>query len=167
MINPDSFAPIKGELVAKLVAPQKMFLFWDPSQLPKMIIQFYFNHPIEELVSVIRVFDVTDINFNGKNAHHYYEIYVPYPNSHWIVKGLAANRRYLAELGVYLPETGYFPLFRSNSIETPALSIPDGNELYQDFLQLKRHEECPPKWRDYVSTYSYYEESEKMEKKNA
>ncbi|WP_066312188.1 DUF4912 domain-containing protein [Bacillus sp. FJAT-29814] len=167
MIKQDLFTPIKGELIAKLVAPQKMFLFWDPSQLPKMIIQLYFNQPIEELVSVIRVFDVTDILFNGKNAHHYYEISIPYPNSHWVVKGLTANRSYLAELGVYLPETGFFPIFRSNCIQTPAMAIPDGTSFYGDYLQLKRHEESPPKWRNYVSTYSYYEVPENMEEKNA
>ncbi|WP_423799097.1 DUF4912 domain-containing protein [Neobacillus sp. SAB-20_R2A] len=165
--TPQTFVPLKGELTAKLVTPQKMFLYWDFSETPKKIVRLYFNQPFEELVTVLRVYDVKDIIFNGKNAHHYYEITVPYQNGYWFVKGLTGNRSFIAELGVLLPETGFFPLYRSNCIQTPAAEIPSGNELHQDLLQFKRYEDRPPKWRNHVSTYSYYEESTKLENKNA
>lgn len=158
MINLDLFTPQKGELNIKLVTPQKILLFWDSSQLPKMIMELYFNRPFVDLVSVVRIFDVTDVIFNGNNAHHFYEFTVPYDNGHWFVKGLTANRSYVAELGMHLPETGFFPVFRSNCVQTPSTGIPNGKDLYQDLLHLKLHEESQPKWLNHVSTYSYYEE---------
>lgn len=168
MTKSDTFTPQKGEFKIKLVTPQKMLLYWDSSQLPKNIINLYFNTPFDDLVSVVRIFDVTDVVFNGSNAHHYYELSVPYQHGHWFVKGLITNRSYVAELGVFLPETGFFPVFRSNCIRTPSASITDGDYIFhRDLIQLKSHEEGQPKWMDHVSTYSYYEKSKVMEGKNA
>lgn len=167
MTKPELFTPQKGELKIKLVTPEKMLLFWDSSQLPKTIVRLFFSTPFDNLVSVVRIFDVTDVLFNGSNAHHYYELSVPYQHGHWFVKGLIANRSYVAELGVHLPETGFFPVFRSNCIRTPSAGILDGHAFRQDLLQLKLYEESPPKWVNHVSTYSYYEESKVMEEKNA
>jgi hypothetical protein len=148
--------PIKSELTAKLVSPRKLLLFWEASELPIKITELYFNLSFEQLVSVVRIYDVTSLIFNGKNAHHFHEITVPYQNGHWFIKGLAANRSYVAELGVYFSEANFFPLFRSNCIQTPTLEIPNGNEMNHDFVQFQRYEDHPPKWIDHVSTYSYY-----------
>jgi uncharacterized protein len=150
------FVPVKGELQAKLVSPRKTLLFWEVSEIPEKIISTYFNRRFDELVHVVRVYDVTEINFNGKNAHHYYEIAVPYKNGYWFIKGLVSNRSYIAELGVKFNNESFFPLLRSNSIQTPTLEISNGSEIYHDLAHYQQHEDSPPKWIDHVSTYSYY-----------
>lgn len=159
------FTPKKGELQSKLVSPRKMILFWDVSEFPKKIIHLFFNRPFEDLVTVFRVYDITDIQFNGKNAHHFYEVSVPYQNGHWFVKGLVANRSYVVELGVYLSSNHFFPLLRSNSVQTPSSTLAAGIEN-QDLWKFQQYEEHPPKWIDHVSTYSYYGESKIWEEKN-
>ncbi|MCL6571986.1 MAG: DUF4912 domain-containing protein [Bacillus sp. (in: Bacteria)] len=160
------FIPLRGELTAKLVTPRKLLLFWEASELPKKITELYFNVRFEKLVTVVRIYDVTALLFNGKNAHHFYEITVPYQHGHWFIKGLDANRNYVAELGVLFSKENFFPLFRSNCIQTPMLEIPNGNVMNHDFEQLQRYEDQPPKWLDHVSTYSYYVESKKPEEEN-
>ena len=157
---------LKGELKAKLVTPRKVILFWDVSELPKKIIELFFNRKFEELVHVVRIYDVTDIFFNGKNAHHFHGISVPYDSGHWFIKGLAENRCYVAELGVYFSNTEFFPLYRSNCIRTPSTEIPFGNVYKQDVLQFQRYEDQPPKWMEHVSTYSYYLKSNSLEENN-
>lgn len=157
------FIPIKGELVAKLVTPRKLLLFWEVSEVPKKIIELFFNLSFENLIPVIRIYDVTDLNFNGKNAHHYFEIAVPYQNGHWFIKGLVANRSYIAELGITISNNEFFPIFRSNSVQTQKVEIPNGSEKDYDLIQFIEHEKMPPKWIDHVSTYSYYRESKNME----
>ncbi|MBV7507485.1 DUF4912 domain-containing protein [Bacillus sp. sid0103] len=157
------YIPLKGELVAKLVTPHKILLFWEVSQIPQKIIERYFNLSFNRLIPVVRMYDVTDLVFNGKNAHHFFEIVVPYQNGHWFIKGLVANRSYVAELGFNISDREFFPLFRSNSIHTPMMKIPNGNEIHYDLIQLKQHEEHPPKWIDHVSTYSYYEVEKTVE----
>ena len=150
-----SFIPIKGELTIRLVTSKKIILFWDVSVITDKVIQSYFQVSLRDLVSVIRIYDVTDLIFDGENAHHYYEINVPYQNGHWFVKGLAASRSYVGELGVFLPAAGYFPLFRSNCVHTPKIEW-SPNLLNHDQLEILRYEASPPKWTDHVSTYSYY-----------
>lgn len=165
--NPSAdFIPIKGELAAKLVTPRKLLLFWEVSDIPKKMIELFFNLSFESLIPVVRIYDVTDLVFTGKNAHHFFEIVVPYQKGHWFIKGLVANRSYIAELGITISNQEFFPLFRSNSIQTPMTEIPNGTEMNHDLIQLKQHEEQPPKWIDHVSTYSYYVESKNMENIN-
>jgi hypothetical protein len=161
-----ALVPVKGELQIRLVSPRKVILFWEVSDVPKKIIERFFNRKFEDLVQVVRIYDVTDIIFNGKNAHHFYEITLPYNNGHWFVKGLVANRGYIAELGVHISKNKFFPLLRSNSVHSPIVEILNGNEYYHDFLRFQQYEDQPPKWIDHVSTYSYYEESKTMEEIN-
>ena len=163
---PQTYIPQTGELKAKLVTPRKLFLFWDVSTVAKRAIELFFNSRFEEHVTVIRIYDVTDLNFNGKNAHHYFEITVPYQNGHWFVKGLAAKRRYVAELGIQMSDIGFFPLFRSNCLQTPVFEMSGDNGLNYDLLQFHRYEESSPKWMDYVSTYSYYMDAKNLEDNN-
>src|ERR1700719_4186847 len=90
------------EMLLKLVSSQKLVLIWNHSDLPKKLIEHYFNRQFEDLVHVIRIYDVSQIIFNGKNAHHFYEIAIPLAQGYWFVKGLVPNRCYLAEIGVKL-----------------------------------------------------------------
>lgn len=151
--------PLKGELQAKLISPRKIILLWQVSEIPEKIIQISFNKQFKELVQVVRVYDVTDIIFNGNNAHHFYELAVPYQNGYWVIKGLVANRNYIAELGVNINEANFFPVFRSNSVQTPTMELTSGKEIYYDLAHELQLEASPPKWLKHVSTYTYYGES--------
>jgi hypothetical protein len=153
------FPQISGKMQAKLIPPRKAIFFWDSSDLPKQLFKFYFNISFDDLVQVIRIYDVTQIQFNGRNAHHFYDIPAPYQQGYWIVKGLFSNRSYLAEIGVKLTSGDFFPLLRSNLIRIPKLETVLHNESFQDLSQLYREEEQQPKWREFVSTYSYYLEN--------
>jgi uncharacterized protein len=152
--------PHKGELKANLVSPRKIILFWEVSELPNKIIEHYFNKNLEDYAAVIRIFDVTNVIFNGKNAHHFYEIPASYQSGHWVVKGLIPNRSYVVELGVYFSETEFFPLLRSNCMQTPNLQVINGFEGNSEaIIKVQEYEEMPPKWTEHVSTYSYYVEN--------
>jgi uncharacterized protein len=155
---------LNGELQIKLVSPRKVLLIWGLSDIQRKIIKLFFNREFEELVQVVRIYDVTDIIFNGKNAHYFHEITIPYNNGHWFINGLVANRSYLAELGVYFSENEYFPILRSNSVHTPIGEL--SNDQDQDILPFQQYKDQPPKWIDHVSTYSYYGKSNTVEENN-
>jgi uncharacterized protein len=156
--------PLKGELQAKLTSPDRMLLFWEVSEIPKKLLKLHFNQLMDDLIQVIRIYDVTDLVFTGENAHHYYEIAVPYHNGHWFIKGLTANRSYISEMGVKRTENEFFPIYRSNAIQTP--SILNGKDVYHLLAHYKQIENSSPKWIDHVSTYSYYDDSKILEQKN-
>ncbi|MDQ1001504.1 hypothetical protein QFZ28_001904 [Neobacillus niacini] len=160
------FAPIKGELQVKLVTPRKIIVFWETSEIPEKVISLFYNRKFEELIHIVRLYDVTDLIFTGKNAHHYYDIAVPYNKGHWFIKGLTANRSYIAELGVKFNNNDFFPILRSDSVHTPTLGNVNGSEIYNNLVHYQQIDQYSPKWIDHVSTYSYYGESKNTEHKN-
>jgi uncharacterized protein len=155
----NDYTPIKGELQVKLVTPRKVILYWEASNIPNKVFDLFYNKPFEEMVHIVRLYDVTDIMFTGNNAHHYYDITVPYNKGFWFIKGLTANRSYVAELGVKLNDKEFFPVLRSNSVQTPAMGNLNGTEIYKNLVTAQHIDEFSPKWIDHVSTYSYYGES--------
>ncbi|WP_066064228.1 DUF4912 domain-containing protein [Neobacillus soli] len=157
---------VKGELIGRLVTPRKLLLCWEVSELPKKVLELFFSVNFEQLVPIVRIYDITDLSFNGKNAHYYHEMAVPYQNGQWFINGLASDRSYAAELGVYFSNSDFFPLLRSNCIQTPAHEIPNGEVLNAHLLSFQQDEPQKPKWMDHVSTYSYYEETKCVEKKD-
>jgi uncharacterized protein len=163
--SPNEVIPLKGELQAKLISPSRIILIWEVTDTPGSVIRLYYKKRFEDLVQVVRIYDVTDIIFNGNNAHHFYEIVVPFANGYWFVKGLIANRNYIAEIGVKFNEKDFFPILRSNTIQTPPISLSNGSEIFH-LSQHQQLENRRPKWVDRVSTYSYYGESNAMEKNN-
>lgn len=162
----DELVSIKGELLARLVTPRKMLISWEVSETPKRMVELYFQRKFEDLVFVTRIYDVTDIKFNGKNDNHFFELTLPYQSGYWFIKGLGAKRNYVAEIGVYFSETSFFPILRSNCVQTPANFFLKHTEMSRDMIQFQQLEDRPPKWINHVSTYSYYTESTNKEEKN-
>jgi uncharacterized protein len=157
------YSPLKGELQMKLVNPNKVIVYWEASKIPVNIFRLFYNRKFEDLVHIVRIYDVTNIHFTGKNAHHYFDITVPYNKGYWFIKGLTANRSFMAELGVRFNEKDFFPVLRSNSVQTPAM---EGSDIYNNLVLIQQIDHYSPKWIDHVSTYSYYEESKNMGQKN-
>ncbi|MEH7250591.1 DUF4912 domain-containing protein [Neobacillus niacini] len=157
------YPPIKGELQAKLVNPNKVIVYWEASKIPGKIFHLFYNRQFEDCVHIVRIYDVTDMIFTGNNAHHSYDITVPYNKGYWFIKGLMSNRTFIAELGVKFSEKDFFPVLRSNSVQTPAI---DGSNIYKNLVLNQQIEHHSPKWIDHVSTYSYYEESKILGQKN-
>ncbi|PAE43986.1 DUF4912 domain-containing protein [Bacillus sp. 7884-1] len=160
------YTPVKGELQVKLVTPRKVIVYWEASKVPAKVITSFYDRPFEELVHIVRIYDVTDIIFTGNNAHHYYDITVPYNQGYWFIKGLTANRSYVAEIGVKLNENEFLPVLRSNSVQTPTMGNLNGSEIYTNLVNFQQIDNFSPKWIDYVSTYSYYGESKNTKKNN-
>jgi uncharacterized protein len=146
----------KGILEAKLVTPKKIDLFWNTSDLPLKVIQYYFNCRLEKLSQVMRIYDVSHIIFNGNNAHHFFEISVPFHKGNWTVKGLVPNRNYIVEIGVKITANDFFPLLRSNSVHTAMVDDPNDREYTFISPSNQQYGDQQPDWADHVSTYSYY-----------
>lgn len=145
---------ISARLLMEPVAEQKVFLHWTADDLPRKVVKHFYQCEFHELVQLIRIYDVTDLIFNGSNAHHYYEMAVPYSSEKWSVKNLPVNRNYLAELGVKMTDIDFFPILRSNTVllgsNTKSEKQPPNTADLRSPL---------PGWREHVSTYSYYSAS--------
>ena len=68
---------------------------------------------------VLRMYDVTLVDFTGSNANHYFDIEVGSHTSSWYVNLWSANVSYVGEIGLRTSQGNFFPLMRSNCVHTP------------------------------------------------
>ncbi len=78
--------------------------------------------PAEEQDSasfILRVYDVSYIEFDGNNAHYFMDVTVPFGTDRWYVNVSSPGRSWLAEMGWLSPSGKFVPVVRSNVVQTP------------------------------------------------
>lgn len=68
---------------------------------------------------ILRVYDITGIEFNGFNAHSFFDIEIPNVLGNWYVHLGRPNRTFCIDIGYRKPDGGVFTLSRSNNITSP------------------------------------------------
>lgn len=72
---------------------------------------------------VIRWADVTDIDYNGRNAHDQFDVHVGDTSGGWYQKLPGSGRDWLAELGLADDAGGFESIFRASRVHTPPLGV--------------------------------------------
>jgi hypothetical protein len=75
--------------------------------------------------SVLRVYDVTDVNFNGKNAHAYFDIDLKGLANNWYINVGKPDRSWVVEIGIVTAKGEFYVLARSNTVRTPRFGMSD------------------------------------------
>lgn len=68
---------------------------------------------------ILRVYDITGIEFDGKNAHCFFDIEIPNILGNWYVPLGTPNRTFCIDIGYREAGGGLFPLSRSNKVTSP------------------------------------------------
>ena len=68
---------------------------------------------------VLRVYDVSNIHFNGKNANRFFDIEVNYDISSWYIDTAGPGRSWCVDIGLRLPNGEFIRIARSNIVHTP------------------------------------------------
>ena len=74
---------------------------------------------------ILRVYDVTDINFNGKNAHSHFDIDLKNLANNWYINVGSPDRSWIVDIGIATKGSGFYPLARSNMVHTPRHGMSD------------------------------------------
>ncbi|MFA6142029.1 MAG: DUF4912 domain-containing protein [Candidatus Omnitrophota bacterium] len=75
--------------------------------------------------SVLRVYDVTSVNFNGKNAHSFFDIELKNLASNWYINVNSPDRAWVVDIGILSNKGNFYLLARSNVVRTPAFGMSD------------------------------------------
>ncbi len=107
-----------GETTLVLVArdPEWAFAYWEAS--PHDMARAGVSH--SELS--LRIYDVTDVDFDGSNAHSQFDIIVGAAKN-WYFRVPVADRMWVADLGMVGPDGAFRTVARSNPISTPRDTI--------------------------------------------
>ena len=68
---------------------------------------------------ILRVYDVSQIIFDGKNAHRFFDIQINEGTSNWYIDSAGAGRSWCVDLGLLLSDGRFIMIVRSNTVCTP------------------------------------------------
>ncbi|MBM3255403.1 MAG: DUF4912 domain-containing protein [Candidatus Omnitrophica bacterium] len=68
---------------------------------------------------VIRVYDVSDIIFNGSNAHSFFDIEINPEANNWYIDAGGPGRSWCVDVGLRLANGDFITIVRSNTVRTP------------------------------------------------
>jgi hypothetical protein len=79
----------------------------------------------EQLQLILRVYDVTDLNFDGTVSNYFFDINLNHYTNNWYINVAQSNRSFCVDLG-YITENGQFMMIvRSNIVTTPRDQVSD------------------------------------------
>jgi uncharacterized protein len=136
---PSAYGDTRIVLMAR--DPYWIFAYWEVADARRMDIEREAGSGWEGLRKVLRVYDVTDIEFNGANAHKYFDIDITSEAGNWYIRVGEANRSWCVDLGVITSDGKFIMIARSNVVATPRDTASDVIDeewmsIDEDFLKL-------------------------------
>jgi len=107
------------ELVLLPVDPYWIHAYWEvtPQTLSDVLSQIGSDAP--QARYVLRIYDVTAIQFDGHNAHSSFDLPIELSARNWYIQLWSGEKSLVADLGLLLPDGRFFLLARSNAAHTP------------------------------------------------
>jgi hypothetical protein len=67
----------------------------------------------------LRVYDISQINFDGNNAHRFFDIQINEYANNWYIDTGGPGRSWCVDLGLLLRDGRFITMLRSNMVQTP------------------------------------------------
>jgi hypothetical protein len=99
--------------------PNWIYAYWEIAPSSLETVRKNIGERFHQAAFVLRMYDVTCVDFNGYNANHWFDIEVGPQAGNWYVNIWSDNVSYCADIGLRLPDGNFFVLARSNSVTTP------------------------------------------------
>jgi hypothetical protein len=120
--NPPNYNDTRMILLVR--DPYWLYTYWNVNSHTKSQLAIG-GRNFEELRLALRVYDVTDLKFNGTNSNYYFDINLNHYTNNWYINVAQPNRSFCVDLG-YIAEDGNFvTIVRSNIVTTPRDQISD------------------------------------------
>jgi len=74
---------------------------------------------------VLRVYDVTSVNFNGHNANSFFDIELKGLATNWYINVGKPDTSWVVDIGIVTKKGNFYVLARSNVIKTPRFGMSD------------------------------------------
>ncbi|MFN3532987.1 MAG: DUF4912 domain-containing protein [Candidatus Brocadia sp.] len=118
---PDNYGD--NRIVLMVVDPEWIFAYWEMQKDMMDSVLNALGGMAYGAKTTLRVYDVTDVIFDGKNAHKYYDIEVTGGARNWYIHVGEPNRSFCVDIG-FLTSQGIFrTLARSNTVRTPRAGV--------------------------------------------
>lgn len=122
------FPPGYGDnkIVLLVRDPWWMFAYWEIRKEKEDEVSTKISDSGDERVkSILRVYDVTGVNFNGNNANSYFDIELNGLASTWYINVSSPGRSWIVDIGILTKKGKFYLLARSNVVQTPRFGMSD------------------------------------------
>jgi hypothetical protein len=121
MPEPHELPPAYGgdRIVLLVRDPYWVHVYWEISRDTLLKAKTALKEEWETARSILRVYDITGIDFDGSNAESYFDIEIDGGANNWYVNTGVPNRTYCVEIGLLSKSGRFVVLARSNKATTP------------------------------------------------
>ncbi len=106
--------------------PLMIYAYWEINESKKAEVERKFGRDIFQKVPyTLRIYDVTNIDFNGLNAHRFFDIELSSEANNWYININESGKSCCVDIGLRITGEDFFILARSNIITLPTGRISD------------------------------------------
>jgi hypothetical protein len=127
------------KLVLMVRDPYWAFVYWDLDESKYKEVQYLLQTHSGRIKTILRVYDVTGIEFNGHNSHRTFDLDVNLEAKSWYIHMGVPDRDYLVDIGLLDDQGKFYLIARSNVMRSPrdsASNVLDENWMMADFDEL-------------------------------
>lgn len=115
-----------NKIVLLVRDPWWMFAYWEINKVKEEeILGKISSSGDERAKSILRVHDVTGVNFTGHNANSYFDIELANLASSWYINAGSPDRSWIVDIGILTKNGSFYMLARSNMVHTPRFGMSD------------------------------------------
>lgn len=126
-----------SRLALLVQGPMSLHAYWEVDEQKKHLVQRHFQRDWANLPFYLRIYDVTDLYFDGTNANYTQEIRVRPEDDNWYISNVRPRRNYIADFGTTTLPGNFFSILRSNVVLTPPEPTFELNETPRFVPRLK------------------------------
>jgi hypothetical protein len=109
----------RDRIVLQVRDPWWIHAYWDTSPATWDRLKGELGDLLWNAKTVLRVYDISHIIFDGKNAHRIFDINVGPDATNWYIDTGAPGRSWCVDFGLVLPDGRFIMICRSNVVYTP------------------------------------------------
>ncbi len=123
------FAPVRPQdlpafydqdkIILQVRDPRWLHAYWELRNQTIQDLKSKLGDDFYRAKKVLRVYDVTNIIFDGSNAHRFFDIQINDFANSWYVDTNGPGRAWCVDLGLALPDGRFITILRSNVVQTP------------------------------------------------
>lgn len=109
----------QDKIVLQVRDPWWIHAYWEVSSLTYERLKNELRDEFYRAKQILRVYDVSNIIFDGKNAHRSFDIQLNAGANNWYIDTGGPGRSWCVDLGLLLSDGRFIVIARSNTVSTP------------------------------------------------
>lgn len=109
----------KDKIVLQARDPWWLHAYWEIAAQTLDRLKEQLGNAFFSAKRILRVYDVSFIIFDGKNAHRFFDIHMTPETNNWYIDTAGPGRSWCVDLGLLLNDNRFITILRSNTVSTP------------------------------------------------